>query len=424
MAITTETEDNRPEVTAFAFGRVWFGGTNSQRWGTTLFFSQVLTDINRAGKCHQEADPTAESINSLIDSDGGTVRISEMGSVVGMVALSTALVVLCNNGVWTIRGGSQGFTPLSFVVERVTKIGCIAKRSIIEVEDTVMYVAVDGIYQIGNQAGQDQYQGGGKSIVSTNITEPKINSFYNDIEHSELTGSVSVYDNKQKVYSLYYGPVNDLNKALNLRLKSGAWYPYTFDTDSEELPARFRMAFPFFSQESRNVVGTKFLMFSDDDVDQRYSINEYNDANFKDFGTAEIDAYFEFSPLTLDNPQFDKSAMYVTNYFEFTEQTITGVDDAGKPTYTYPSSALLTPKWEWHSVPGVGSKVGRQRQVYRFREVLAEDDGTINTGMTVVTSRDKVRGHGKALGLRYDAESGKDMRLIGVTLPMTMDGQY
>ena len=417
MALDTETTDNRPEAVAFAFGRVWYAGAQSTRWSTTLFFSQVLTDVNRAGKCYQDADPTAETINSLIDSDGGTLRIPEMGTVIGMIALTSALIVICDNGVWSIRGGSEGFTPLSFVQTRITKVGCISRRSIIEVEDTVMYVGVDGIYQVGSskEAGK---------IVSLNITEEKINSFFNDIVNSELTGSVSVYNNKLKEYTLYYGPINDLNKSLNLRLKSGAWFPYSFDTDSTDLPARFKMAFPFFSKESRNTAGNKFLMYSDDSISPVFSINEFNDNNFVDFGTADIPAHLELSPLTLDNPQFDKSAMYITHYFEFTEQTITGTDASDKPIYTFPSSALMTPKWEWHSVAGVGSKIGRQRQVYRFRELLAEDDGTLNTGMTVVTSRDKVRGHGKSLSIRYDTEAGKDMRLIGLTIPISMDGDY
>ena len=415
MALTPEVIDNRPEATAFAFGRVWYGGTNSSRWGTTLFYSQVLTDVNRAGKCHQEADPTSETINSLVDSDGGTVKIPDVGKVIKLIALSSSLVIIADNGVWTITGGSEGFAPLSFFVSRVTKIGCVSKRSVIEVEDTVIYANTDGIYQIG--AAEES-----RKVIAAHISE-KIDSFYATIPSASLLNSVSLYDSKAQVYSLYYGPVNDLNRSVNLRLKTGAWYPYEFDTDSELLPARFRMAFPFFSQESRTASGVKFLMYSDDDTSQYYSFNEFNDLTFVDFGAADITAYLEFAPLTLDNPQFDKSSTYVTSYFSFTEQSVTGVDGNGAVVYELPSSALLTPRWEWHTSSG-GHKLGRQRQVYRFRAPLAAEDGTFDIGATVVTSRDKVRGHGKALSLRYDAETGKDMKLIGVTIPMSMDGQY
>jgi len=416
MALTTETTDNRPEAVAFAFGRVWYAGVQGQRWSSTLFYSQVLTDVNRAGKCYQDADPTAEEINSLIDSDGGTMRIPELGRVLAMVPLSNTLVIVADNGVWSVAGGSEGFSPISFFISRITKIGCVSRRSVVEVEDTVFYAADDGVYQIG--AAQES-----RKVVATNITEPKVDSFYNDVTHSDLVNSVSVYDNKEKVYSLHYGPVNALDKTLNLRLKSGSWYPYTFDTDSDTLSATFRIAYPFYSQESRTNTGAKFLVYSDDGVAPVYSINEYNDAAFVDFGNAPIEAYLDLAPLTLDNPQFDKSAPYVTSYFQFTETSITGVDVDGKAIYTYPSSALLTPKWEWHSTVG-GQKIGRQRQVYRFREPLAAADGSFDIGLTVVTSRDKIRGHGKALGLKYETEAGKDMRLIGLTLPITMDGQY
>ena len=66
MPLNVESYDNRPEAVAFAFGRVWYAGTETTRWGTTLFYSQVLLDVNRAGKCYQDADPTAEQTNSLM----------------------------------------------------------------------------------------------------------------------------------------------------------------------------------------------------------------------------------------------------------------------------------------------------------------------------------------------------------------------
>ena len=415
MALAEECINNRPECVAFGFGRVWYAGTESDRWGTTLFYSQVLTDVNRAGKCYQDADPTAEEINSLIDSDGGTVRIPDVGQVIKLVFLSRVLIVVADNGVWEVRGGSDGFTPLSYFVGRVTDVGCISKRSVIEVEDTVMYAAIDGIYQVGaNESG---------NIVSTNITEPKIDTYYNEIAIGSLENSISAYDSKEKTYHLYYGATsNAMTNSLNLRLKNGAWYPWSFDTNSAGLSATFWMAFPFYSPKSRTATGLKYLVFSDDGAGgEYYSFNEHNDANFVDFGEADITAHMELAALTLDNPQFDKQAMYATHYFEITETKITSLDGNGNPVYNYPSSALLTPKWEW---PTGGTKQGRQRQVYRFRERLADGDGNINTYQEVVVSRDKVRGHGKALGLRYDTESGKDMRLIGVTLPVSMDGNY
>jgi len=416
MAITIETTDNRPEEVAFAFGRVWYAGVQSTRWSTTLFYSQVLTDINRAGKCYQEADPTAEEINSLIDSDGGTVKISELGKVLKLIPLTSALLVVADNGVWAISGGSEGFAPISYVVSRVTKIGCVSKRSVIDVDDTVIYAANDGIYQVG--ATQES-----RRVVATNITEGSIDSYYNDIPLAEVQNSVSLYDNKEKLYSFYYGTVNKLQHSLNLRFKGGAWYPHYFDTENVALTATARLAFPFFSQASNTANSTKFLTYNDDGVTPLYSVAEFNDADFVDFGASPIEGHLELAALTLDNPQFDKAAPYVTNYFEFTEQTVSGVDGDGTPIYTYPSSALLTPQWGWNSVVG-NSKVGRQRQAYRFRDPLAEDDGSFSAMSDVVVTRIKIRGNGKALGLRYDTEAGKDMRLIGLTLPITMDGQY
>lgn len=415
MALSVESYDNRPEAVAFAFGRVWYAGTETTRWGTTLFYSQVLLDVNRAGKCYQDADPTAEQTNSLIDSDGGTIRIPDMGKVLRLVPLSSMLIIVAENGIWSIRAGSDGFTPLSYFLDRVTVVGCVSKRSVVEVEDTVIYAALDGIYQVAASK---------EGVKAVNISEPTIDSYYTNITASDLAYSVSMYDYKEKTYRFFYGSQNRLDKCLNLRLKNGAWYPWSFDLGPAGLNATHFMTFPFYSPDSLQLEGTKFLMHANDGASsQQYAIMEKNDRAFQDFGEADISAHMEMIGLTLDNPQHDKQVTYMTNYFEPTETKITSVAEDGTVTYNYPSSALLTPKWEW-STSAVTGKQGRQRQVYRFREVLADDDGNIDIGQNVVVSKGKLRGEGKAISLRYDTESGKDMRFIGVTLAVSMDGSY
>ena len=415
MALGTECINQRPECVSFAFGRVWYAGTESARWGTTVFYSQVMTDVNRAGKCYQEADPTAEEINGLIDSDGGTIDIPDVGKVIKLVSLRKVLIVVADNGIWGISGGSDGFAPLNYFVDKITDVGCISKRSVTIVEDTVMFAARDGLYQVGFAEG--------RGISAVNITEPKIDTHYSEIPFVNLQNSIGNYCAKEKVFRLYHGDTaNKPEFALCLRLKNGAWYPWSFDVDSGELSATFWMTFPFYSPKSGAYSGLKYLIYADDGAGgEFYSFQEHDDAAFRDFGEADISAHLELAALTLDNPQFDKMAMYATHYFEITETKINSLDVNDNPVYDYPSSALLTPKWEWATG---GQKQGRQRQVYRFREVLSDDAGNITTNKDVVVSRDKIRGHGKALGLRYDTESGKDLRLIGITLPMSMDGTY
>ena len=418
MALVTQSTDNRPEAVAFKYGRAWYAGVEANRWGSALFYSQVLIDINRAGRCYQDADPTAEEINSLLDSDGGVIRISDLGKVISLVSLSQVLLVVADNGVWSIRGGSDGFTPLSYFADRITNVGCIAKDSVVVVEDTIMYASQDGIYQIS-------YAENSKALQAQSITAPKIDTYYNDITRGEMVNIKGMYDQKEKVVRFFYGVVaNQPTKCLNIRLKNGAWYPWSFVVNDPDLSAEYFLAFPFYSPRSLVKTGTKYFVFTvDGSAVERYAIMEHNDVNFVDFGEAPIDAHMELVGLTLDNPQFDKQVAYMTNYFKPTETAITGTDSDGKPVYDFPSSAFLTPKWEWSNT-GVGGKTGRQRQVYNFRNVLADGDGNIEIGSTVVKTRGKLRGEGKAISLRYDAEAGKDMKFLGVSMQVNMDGMY
>lgn len=414
MPITAETYDNRPECVAFAFGRVWYAGAQASRWAQTLFYSQVLFDDNRAGKCYQEADPTAEVINSLVDSDGGTIPLPDAGQIIKMIPLTNTLIVIASNGVWYVTGGSDAFRPNSYFVRKATDMGCVSKRSVVTIEDTVMYTAEDGIYQIGAQEGG--------RIVATNLTEERIDTFFNTkLSFAQKANSVAVYDYKTKIYSLYYGTDNSVVGCVNLRLKNGAWYPYTFDTTNAQLSATFYMAMPFYSPKSRDDTGTKFLIYTDDAV-PFYSINEYNNTNFVDFGVNQVDAYLHTSAMTLDNPQFDKQATYATYYFEPTETGLTGIED-GQLVYTTPSGCLMTPVWSFTNSSKFGKK-GQERQIYRLKYTPLDAQGNFDLGQDLITVRERIRGQGTSLQMQFKAEQGKDLRLVGYTIGMSMEGTY
>jgi len=66
-------------------GRVFYAGINSTVVGPDvkspdytgwIFFSRTVTEPAHLGQCYQEADPTAEEISDLVDSDGGTIPIT------------------------------------------------------------------------------------------------------------------------------------------------------------------------------------------------------------------------------------------------------------------------------------------------------------------------------------------------------------
>ncbi len=66
-------------------------------------------------------------------------------------------------------------------------------------------------------------------------------------------------------------------------------------------------------------------------------------------------------------------------------------------------------------------KWGNEFQAYRLTRFYtptgAEDP--FDNGDSVIVTKNKVRGSGKALSLKITSESGKDMKLLGWALPAT-----
>jgi hypothetical protein len=123
-SLVSEVDKNRPTTNAFYAGRVWYAGCASE-WVNTagpannanIYFSQILTNVTKAGNCYQEGDPTAETANELLVNDGGVVRIPEVGTVKRLLATQQYLIVFADNGVWTVSGAlDSGFSANDFQV--------------------------------------------------------------------------------------------------------------------------------------------------------------------------------------------------------------------------------------------------------------------------------------------------------------------
>ncbi|NIP67163.1 hypothetical protein GWN63_01340, partial [Candidatus Bathyarchaeota archaeon] len=90
---------------------MFYAGLRENELAGTIYFSQVLTDIDNAGLCHQSQDPTADQLNSKLATDGGTIEIPEGGLIYKLVVHERSLVVIADNGVWQIIGSQDtGFT--------------------------------------------------------------------------------------------------------------------------------------------------------------------------------------------------------------------------------------------------------------------------------------------------------------------------
>ncbi len=440
-------------VTEFA-GRVFYAGFNgtvvsgdkrSPDLSNFVFFSQLVKSAPDITKCYQEGDPTSRESNDVVETDGGFIRLSGVDKIISLVNLSSHLIVIANNGVWTISGGSDyGFSATNFKTQRISNFGSLGTRCVVEDSSRVLYWSEDGIYAVGkDQIGE---------YTAQNITLSTIQSFYEAISNTAKEKAIGIYDAVGKkirwIYrdgELFTG--SSETKELVLDLSINAFYVnriMKLANNSAELLSGFRSA-PFqsgvgntlvlvdgdevFSGSDEVVVPntgrqaglqtTRYLVVVNEAGTIKYTFAYYNNPYFKDWEQVDnigVDAkaYMVTGEYTADDSSIHKQIPYLTIHFYRTEN---GVDAELNPLS--PSGCFIRTMWDWAN----GYKSNKWSplvQAYRYRKEYIpsgpEDD--YDTGFEVVTSRNKVRGRGKAFSLYFETEPGKDCRIIGWNLAL------
>ena len=146
----------------------------------------------------------------------------------------------------------------------------------------------------------------------------------------------------------------------------------------------------------------------------RYTFAKYQDEDWLDWKTyntigVDAEAYLITSYTSGGDFQRDKGVTYLTVHLRRTE---TGFEP--DMTAVHPSSCLVQARWGWANSDNSG-KWGREFQAYRYRvpyfPVDSNDD--YDSGFAIISSRNKLRGNGKVLSLRFRTEPGKDLHLYG-----------
>jgi hypothetical protein len=162
----------------------------------------------------------------------------------------------------------------------------------------------------------------------------------------------------------------------------------------------------------------KFLCTSDDDV----LIAEYNDYSFLDW-VSVLGAGVDFSSylITAYNMTGDlalaKQTIYINTFCNRSE-TIYGLGDGGGVELQRQSSCLVQSQWDWHNSDD-NAKWGTEFEAYRFllpQPIAPASGDPFTYGATVITTKNKLRGRGKALSLKFTASTGKDLQLLGWAL--------
>ncbi len=449
-----------PTSVAEYAGRVWFGGfqgtvvggdSRSPVLSSYVFFSQLVRDPSQIVNCFQEGDPTSKENPDLLDTDGGFIRVDGAYNIQALVSVGSGILVVAENGVWMISGGSDyGFSANNNMRRKVSERGVQSPGSVVSIDNTLMFWADDAIYQIG----PDQFG----EFSANNMTQNTIQKFYDDILPVDKLYAQGGYDSyDQKVRWVYKNRVGEVEAAKELvfDLNLGAFYTHTIETLGDNTFPRVASPVeipPFrLSEDNSLVTNDGELVVNDgEDVTQeisvrgsgtrelayvvltgnnpyKYSFARYRRASFKDWESVDgegVDASAFLVTGYLSGGDFMryKQAPYVQFYFTRTEDGFTD-DGTGNLIPTNQSGCLVQAQWEWANSAN-SNRWGRTFQAYRYRRHYMPTGvgDEFDNGFEVITTKNKLRGKGKVLSLKISTEPGKDCRLLGWSMLVGVTG--
>lgn len=435
------------KVCAFFAGRAWFAGSQDPEYLGTVFFSQVVDVGEKIGLCHQVNDPTSEVISEIQDSDGGTIQIPDAGEIVGLQAADKGLLVFGTNGVWFISGLDSAFSASNYAVEKISDVGCLNRKTITQIDSGIVYWSTTGIYVLSKTpTGGWQTQ---------NVSDKNIKSFFNDIPTiGKLYAEAAYNRNLQIIYWLYSdteavssseGKYNK-NAILAFDMRLTSWYWFSLDETVGVIPVSIGVsretnaaseAYDVIAGTDDVLVGTDNLVAELNVIGagvkqfklfclhpataSTYSLTwaDFNNTRsastkFQDWYTADTigadsPAYFTTGyNLGSNGPARAKTGAYLTTFLKRTE---TAFDVNSNPVN--PSSCLMEARWDFTD-NGYAGKWAPAVQVYKhLRPFFALGPSTYDDSYSLVITKNKLRGRGKAVQFKFSSEAGNDMKIVG-----------
>lgn len=406
------TTDERPTVVKWYAGRVWYMGIRDTELSDRVYFSKIVEDPEDFGVCYQVADPTDPEFNALVASDGGVIVISALGIAQGARLFNETLLIFTTLGVWQISGNQGVFVANGFNVRKLSDFESSSSHSVLQAGDSIFWTGPQGIFRLF----QDPQTG---FLTAVSIIEEKIVTFWDDIKTTEQEKVKAAFDRSLKrVYFLY-----QTGTGFNSNEYDGA---LVYDTVFESF---YKLKFPraaanyithLFSitsvEEGENNKNVKFVVQTE--TRTKLKICDLDQPDFVDFDGNEQTPFMVTGYDNLGDFWRFKQAPYIHIYAKKTETGYTAVGDDLVPTNE--SSILMRPIWDWSDkqTNNDGNTVGHfgpQKQVYRHRRQYLPVDvnDTFDDGFPVVVTRNKLRGRGRVLHLRFDGEETKDLHLLG-----------
>lgn len=432
VAVVTDTETSRPECVGFFQQRVFYAGLDGKQVSRTdtapsmqgfVFYSRIIRTPQDFGQCHSDADPTSEIDNSIAEPDGGYINIPDSGKIYKLIPLNDTLYVFAQNGVWALRGGDSGFNAVEQQVQKVSDFGVVSGTSVVKTEDAIMYWSKAGIYYMAAQQGE---------IAAKNISEATIQSLFTTLPKAAKEFATGHYDAINRQVSWLYSESPDYD---------GISYKFNYDTElvlDTTLEAFSKNTISALSGTTPYAAGylttpdlinaaelgsstTKYLTlyYESGSSIPHITFAHYRDKDFIDWKSFNgVGQYFTSYLVTgyelLGTAMVSKQSPYIMVHCKRTEQTVVAVGSGGAVEYDYPSSCLLQSRWDF-SDSATSGKWGPETQVYRLNRaiILPIAGQPLDYGHSVITTKNRLTGRGKALSLRFASENGKDMHILG-----------
>lgn len=431
-----------PKATATYAGRVFYAGfinpsnpanDTYPNLSSTIVFSRSVQNTEDITKCYQEQDPTSRD-SEILASDGGTITISGTGFIYRIISTGRSLIAFATEGVWEIYSTDNIFSADNYQVRKLTEIGCQSPRSVVLVENTPMYWTDYGIYILQ----PDQVS---ESFVARNITEESIQTFFDEIDASSTRQTVGFYDQfDKKVRWLYSSDganpsLYDRELIFDSRMQS--WYTNKYPLlENNVLGGMVQLnSFSEVQVISNVIVGSDNVIAGTDNVivDEMvpekgkrsfkyivknltaadYDFYEFNQSNFKDYGTTDAKAVMITGPYIGNGTVRRMSSTYLIMQLRKTE-TGFKLDPDGNVVPENPGSCIVQTRWDWTDLYKAG-KWNDPIEMYRHRRHYIPSDVTDNyeDGQTVITTKSRLRGSGRSVAIKIESSPEKDLNILG-----------
>ena len=435
--LTTETINTRFKTVASFGGRVFYSGIGDAEHSGHVLFSKIVEGVTDLGICHQVNDPTAEYLSDLLVSDGGIIVIPDAVNIQLIYPYQTALFVFAENGVWQISGVDGVFRASEYSINRVSKIGILNPQTFISAEGTPFWWSRFGIHTLGTDSVSGQGQ-------ETNISLTTIQTFWDQIDTSVKRKVTAVYDNVNKKIYWAYPNANEtvdakLNNFLILDLALQAFVPWSVPDQTSSTDCVVGLAFysgfgadtleldvtsnggldDVVTSAGDDVVSSQISGFATGDpsivllvrdgTTNKMTMASFSSTSFLDWGDTNYSSFAVTGYDFVGDLLTKKNAPYIAVYSRLTEEGFTGNEVDGYEPIR-PSSLLVSAAWDFKDT------FSSTQQAYRLKQpvvVNPSDLSNFSYPEDVITTRLKIRGHGRSMRIKYESEQGKDFILLG-----------